>query len=300
MSGAVKPVRWGILGTANIALKKAVPGMKESALVDVVAIASRDESKARAAANRLGIPRAYGSYEALLADPEIEAIYNPLPNHLHVPWTIRAAEAGKHVLCEKPIALNADEARQLLAVRERTGVQIGEAFMVRSHPQWLGAKEIIDSGRIGELRAIAGHFSYNNQDASNVRNIREIGGGGLLDIGCYPITISRWLFGAEPEAVVALMERDPTSGIDRLVSGMMRFATGQARCVSCAMPAATRTCLCWALRRAYARAFAAVSTAGPTISRADSSAPRRPWRPPTRPHRPIGFRSWNRRSAPVT
>jgi len=224
----VKPVRWGVLGAASIALRKAVPGVQKSPLVEVVAIASRDEGKARAAAKQLGIPRAYGSYEALLADAEIDAIYNPLPNHLHVPWTIKAAEAGKHVLCEKPIALNADEARSLLAVRDRTGVQIGEAFMVRCHPQWLGVKSMVDSGRIGELRAVTGHFSYNNRDAANVRNVREWGGGGLLDIGCYPITLSRWLFGTEPDSVIALIERDPEFGTDRLASAMMRFPTGQA------------------------------------------------------------------------
>ena len=228
MSDDLKPVRWGVLGAASIALRKAVPGMQKSALVDVVAIASRDEAKARAAASQLGIPRAYGSYEALLADPDIEAIYNPLPNHLHVPWTIKAAEVGKHVLCEKPIATSAEEARALLAVRDRMGVQIGEAFMVRSHPQWIGVKALLRAGRIGELRAITGHFSYTNRDSANVRNVREWGGGGLLDVGGYPITLSRWLFGAEPEAVVAMLERDPESGVDRLTSAMMRFPTGQA------------------------------------------------------------------------
>lgn len=224
----MKPVRWGVLGAASIALRKAVPGMQKSAFIDVVAIASRDESKARAAADELGVIRAYGSYEALLADPEIEAIYIPLPNHLHVSWTIKAMEAGKHVLCEKPIALNAEEARTLLAVRDRTGAKIGEAFMIRSHPQWLGAKALIESGRIGELRSITGHFSYINADPANVRNVREWGGGGLLDIGCYPITLSRWLFGSEPEAVVAMIERDPRSGIDRLATAIMRFPNGQA------------------------------------------------------------------------
>ncbi|HEX9085452.1 MAG TPA: Gfo/Idh/MocA family oxidoreductase, partial [Gemmatimonadaceae bacterium] len=147
----IAPVRWGVLGAANIALKKVIPGMQKSALAQVVAIASRDIAKARSAAEELGIPRAYGSYQELIDDPEVEAIYNPLPNHLHVPWSIRAAERGKHVLCEKPIALTAKEARQLLEVRDRTGVEIGEAFMVRTHPQWLKVKELVDSGRIGEL-----------------------------------------------------------------------------------------------------------------------------------------------------
>jgi predicted dehydrogenase len=229
----IAPVRWGILGAANIALKKVIPGMRKSALAQVVAIASRDIAKARAAADDLGIPRAYGSYQELIDDPDIEAVYNPLPNHLHVPWSIRAAEQGKHVLCEKPIALTAREARDLLEARDRTGVQIGEAFMVRTHPQWLKVNEIVASGRIGELRLTAGHFSYYRRDPSDIRSRVEWGGGALLDVGCYPITISRWLFGAEPTEVVGLIERDPDMKIDRLTSGLLRFERGQAT-FSCA------------------------------------------------------------------
>jgi predicted dehydrogenase len=229
----IAPVRWGILGTANIAVKKVIPGMQGSALAQVVAIASRDIAKAKAAADRLGIPQAYGSYEELIADPDIEAIYNPLPNHLHVPWSIRAAEQGKHVLCEKPIALTAREALQLLEVRDKTGVQIGEAFMVRTHPQWLKVKEIVGSGRIGELRLIAGHFSYFRRDPGDIRSRVEWGGGALMDVGCYPITISRWLFGAEPTEVIGLIDRDHDLRIDRLTSGMLRFELGQAT-FSCA------------------------------------------------------------------
>ena len=227
MSGAA-PVRWGVLGVANIAVKKAIPGMQKSDLANVVAIASRDKNKARAAAERLGIPRSYGSYEELLDDPEIEAIYNPLPNHLHVPWSIRAAERGKHVLCEKPIALSADEARELLAVRDRTGVKIGEAFMVRTHPQWLKAKQLITTGRIGDLRLVTGHFSYYQRDPNDIRSRPEYGGGALMDIGCYPVFISRWMFDAEPVEVVSLMERDPDMRVDRMVSAMLRFEAGQA------------------------------------------------------------------------
>ena len=227
-SERVPPVRWGILGTAKIALEKVIPGMRGSALAQVVAIASRDIAKARAAANGLGIPRAYGSYQELIDDPDIEAIYNPLPNHLHVPWSIRAAEAGKHVLCEKPIALTAREALDLLEARDRTSVQIGEAFMVRTHPQWLKVREIIASGRIGELRLIAGHFSYYRRDPNDIRSRVEWGGGALMDVGCYPITISRWLFGAEPTEVIGLIERDPDLRIDRLTSGLLRFDRGQA------------------------------------------------------------------------
>ncbi len=229
----VIPVRWGVLGAANIALQKVIPAMQKSELARVVAIASRDKAKARAAADRLGIPRAYGSYEELLDDPEIEAIYNPLPNHLHVPWSIRAADRGKHVLCEKPIALSASEARDLLEARDRTGVQIGEAFMVRTHPQWHKVKELIAAGRIGELRLVTGHFSYYRRDPNDIRSRPEWGGGALMDIGCYPITISRWLFDAEPVEAVALVEHDPDMHVDRMVSAILRFEAGQAT-FSCA------------------------------------------------------------------
>lgn len=227
-AGSASPVRWGILGAANIAVQKVVPAMRASERSQVIAIASRDLTKAHDAAQSLSIPRAYGSYEELLADPEIEAIYNPLPNHLHVPWSIRAAEAGKHVLCEKPIALTAAEARTLRDVRDRTGVQIGEAFMVKTHPQWLGVRELVAGGRIGELKLVAGHFSYYRRDPNDVRSRLEWGGGALMDIGCYPITLSRWLFGSEPEAVVGQIERDPDMKIDRLVSALLRFPNGQA------------------------------------------------------------------------
>jgi predicted dehydrogenase len=222
------PVRWGVLGAANIALKKVIPAMQRGAMSRVVAIASRDVHRARAAADSLGIPRAYGSYEAMLADPDIEAIYVPLPNHEHVPWSIRAAEAGKHVLCEKPIALSADEARCLLEARDRAGVLVGEAFMVRTHPQWATVRALIDVGRIGELRLVAGHFSYFRRDREDIRSRVEYGGGALMDIGCYPIMLSRWLFGGDPVEVVADIERDPDMRIDRLTSALLRFPAGQA------------------------------------------------------------------------
>jgi predicted dehydrogenase len=231
----VDPVRWGILGAASIGVRKVIPAMQRGARSRVVAIASRSLAKAQKAASDLGIPRAYGSYEELLADPEIEAIYNPLPNHLHVPWTIRAAEAGKHVLCEKPIALSASEARTLLDVRARTGVQIGEAFMVRSHPQWLAVRELVASGRIGDLRVVAGHFAYFKRDPNDVRSVPEWGGGGLMDVGCYPITMARWLFGEEPEAVIGIVDRDPELRVDRIVCALMRFPAGGQATFTCAM-----------------------------------------------------------------
>lgn len=221
-------VRWGVLGVAGIAVKKVIPAMQKSEWTEVVAIGSRDLHRAREAAGPLGIAKAYGSYDELIDDPEIDAIYNPLPNHLHVPWTIKAAEAGKHVLCEKPIALNVAEVRELIAVRNRTGVKIGEAFMVRSHPQWLRAREIVRTGEIGELRAVVGAFSYFNRDPQNIRNVPEYGGGGLMDIGCYPINTSRFLFEREPHRVVGLVENDPEMKVDRLTSAILDFAPGQA------------------------------------------------------------------------
>jgi predicted dehydrogenase len=221
-------VRWGVLGVANIAVRQVIPAMQLGSWSEVAAIASRDLAKANQAAQSLGIPKAYGTYEELLADDKIEAIYNPLPNHLHVPWTIKAAEAGKHVLCEKPISLNAQEAETLLGVRDRTGVKIQEAFMVLTSPQWLGVRELIQSKRIGELRSISGFFSYFNRDPQNVRNQQEIGGGALMDIGCYPVTLSRFVFGAEPRRVLGLIERDPDFGTDRLTSAILDFEPGQS------------------------------------------------------------------------
>jgi predicted dehydrogenase len=221
-------VRWGVLGAAKIGLVKVIPAMQKGELCDIAAIASRDAGKAQEAAGKLGIARAYGSYEELLADPSIEAVYNPLPNHLHVEWTVKAVEAGKHCLCEKPIALDAAGVRTLIDARDRTGKLIGEAFMTRVHPQWLRAREIVRSGELGELRMITGFFSYSNLDPKNIRNIPEYGGGGIMDIGCYPVTMSRFLYGEEPKRVVALVERDPELGTDRLTSAVMDFPAGQA------------------------------------------------------------------------
>ena len=221
-------VRWGILGTANIAVAKVIPAMQRSEWCEITAIASRDLPKARAAAGELNIPNAYGSYEELLADDSIEAVYNPLPNNLHVPWTIKAAEARKHVLCEKPIALSAAEAEMLIDVRDHTGVRIQEEFMVRTHPQWLETRRLIHSGRIGSLRSITGFFSYNNPDPTNIRNHLELGGGALMDIGCYPITISRFIYETEPRRVLSLIERDAATGTHTLTSAVLDFPNGHS------------------------------------------------------------------------
>ena len=221
-------LRWGVLSTANIGLRKVIPAMQRGRYTSVAAIASRDLGRAQQAAAALGIPTAYGSYEELLADPNIDAIYNPLPNQLHVPWTIKAAEAGKHVLCEKPFCLTVAEAETLFAVRARAGVKIGEAFMIRSYPQWLRLRELLDEGRIGELRSIIGFFSYFNDDPANIRNQVECGGGALMDIGCYLIHASRYAFAQEPSRVVALIDRDPRMQTDRLTSAILDFPAGQS------------------------------------------------------------------------
>ena len=224
----VEKVRWGVLGVAKIAREKVIPAMQRSQWCDVTAIASRDLEKARSTAAALGISRAYGSYEELLADPDVEAVYNPLPNHLHVAWSIRAAESGKHVLCEKPIALTADEAFALMAARDRTGVVVQEAFMVRTHPQWVRAAELVDAGRIGAVRSIVGAFSFFNDHPANIRNVPAFGGGAIMDIGCYLVNTSRLVLRKEPERVMAAIDRDPQLGIDRLASILLDFGSAHA------------------------------------------------------------------------
>ena len=221
----MKPVKWGILSTANIGMKKVTPGMLKSSDIEVVAIASRNLKKAKAAAAELGIAKAYGTYEELLADPEIEAIYNPLPNHLHVPLTLQAAKAGKHVLCEKPIAITAKEAAKLKKASKN--IFIAEAFMVRHNPQWIDARKRVKAGDIGDVVAIQCLFSYFLRDPKNVRNMADIGGGGLLDIGCYPITIARFIFDAEPVQVTATIDRDPKFKTDRTAGGLADFGKGR-------------------------------------------------------------------------
>ena len=222
-------VRWGVLSTAQFGLNQSVPAMQLGQHSTVTAIASRDLAKAQAAAKQLGIPKTYGSYEALLADPDVDAIYNPLPNHLHVPWSIKALEAGKHVLCEKPIALSAAEAQTLAdAAAAHPGLKVMEAFMYRLHPQWQRAKQIVAAGGLGELRTIQSHFSYFNADPTNIRNQADVGGGGLMDIGCYNISLSRFIFGAEPGRVLGVVERDPQLKTDRLASGLLDFGSGTA------------------------------------------------------------------------
>ncbi len=222
----MRKVKWGVLGVAKIGVEKVIPAMQQGEVSQVAAIGSRDLGKAKAAADKLGIARAYGSYEDLLANSDIEAVYNPLPNELHVPWTLRALEAGKHVLCEKPIALDAGEARSLIGARDRSGKLVAEAFMVRFHPQWRRTRELAQSGAIGEARAIQTFFSYRLMDPDNVRN-RPPGGGGLYDIGCYAILTARYIFAAEPNRVIATIDWDPKFKTDRLASALLEFPGGR-------------------------------------------------------------------------
>jgi predicted dehydrogenase len=226
----VKLVRWGILSTSSFAEKTFLPGLQRAKHVEVAAVASRDLSRAQAFATRTGIATAYGSYEELLADPTIDVIYIALPNHLHVEWTKRAAEAGKHVMCEKPMGLNRAELNVLLPLASK--VHIAEAFMVRFHPQWIEVRERIRNGEFGRITHMHSVFAYNNTDAGNIRNIASIGGGALYDIGCYTIVAARWFLEADPVRVAAVIDRDPTFGTDRLTSALFDFGDGRTASVS--------------------------------------------------------------------
>jgi predicted dehydrogenase len=234
-----RKVRWGIVSTANIGVQKVIPAIMRSPHSEVVAIASRDLARAHTAVSHLGLrshARAYGSYEELFADPHVDAIYNPLPNHLHVPMTLAAARAGKHVLCEKPIAMTAAEAEELRELP--ADILVAEAFMVRYHPQWRRAREIVRSGELGDLRTIRAVFCYHNVDPQNVRNMADIGGGGIMDIGCYPVAGARFLFETEPTRVVSLIDRDPGFGTDRLASVIADFGGGRQLSFTCSTQAA--------------------------------------------------------------
>ncbi|MGH2417439.1 MAG: Gfo/Idh/MocA family protein [Candidatus Limnocylindria bacterium] len=221
-------VRWGILSTAAIARFKVIPAMQRAEHCEVVAIASRDATRGATVAAQLGIPTVHGSYEELLADPHVEAVYVPLPNHLHATWSMAAAAAGKHVLCEKPLALTAADAERMIAAAEGAGVRLMEAFMYRLHPSWIAVRELVASGRIGRLQAVQSWFSYHNDDAANIRNILDAGGGALYDIGCYSVNLSRMLFGGEPERVEGAIVRDGAGGTDVITSGILQFADGIA------------------------------------------------------------------------
>ena len=220
-------VKWGVISTAKIGIEKVIPAMQQGVNLEIIGIASRNENDAKVAADKLGIPRFYGSYEALLGDPEIESIYIPLPNHMHYEWTKKAIEKGKHVLCEKPLTLKKEDIMELISLRNKYNVKVGEAFMVHTHPQWVDTARRVRNGELGKLRAIQGFFSYYKTDPGNIRNILEYGGGAMWDIGCYPIHTSRFVFNEEPLRVFSLIDRDPDLKIDRLVSVILDFPSGQ-------------------------------------------------------------------------
>ena len=224
----MQKLRIGVLSTAKIGLEQVIPAMQQGQLTEVTAISSRSADKARTAAAALGIEKHYGSYEELLADPDIDAVYNPLPNHLHCPWSKKAMQAGKHVLCEKPLGLTEEEIENLIVTRDECGVKAAEAFMVKSCPQWIDARERLRGGEIGDLRMIQAFFSYDNRDPDNIRNIVEVGGGAMWDIGCYPVVISRYLFEDEPLRTAATIDFDPVMKTDRLTSVILEFDRGQA------------------------------------------------------------------------
>ncbi|MCH7512461.1 MAG: Gfo/Idh/MocA family oxidoreductase [Bacteroidetes bacterium] len=228
MKNTGRKVKWGILSTARIGTLQVIPAMQQGELTEVAAIASRSIDEAKMWADKLNIPKAYSSYEELLQDEEIEAIYNPLPNHLHVEWTIKSMQHGKHVLCEKPFALHSSDIRPVITLKEKTGLKVGEAFMVKTHPQWLKVKQLIEEGFIGKLELIHGFFSYFNNDPHNIRNIAAYGGGALWDIGCYPVMTSRFIFGEEPVNIKASMTYDATFNTDKIVSAILEFPSGKA------------------------------------------------------------------------
>jgi predicted dehydrogenase len=219
----MESVRWGVLGVANIFIKRVLPPLLKLDCVDVTAIASRSEEKARSAAQAFGIAKSYGSYEDLLADRDIEAVYIPLPNHLHTEWIRKAADAGKHILCEKPLALNAQQAASSVEYAAKRGVRLMEAFMYRFHPQWQRARELARVGEIGEILAVQTTFAYDLKDPDNIRNKPAMGGGALMDIGCYAVSMPRFIFGREPERVIGLFTRDPSFKTDILSSAILDF-----------------------------------------------------------------------------
>ena len=231
----MKKVRWGILSTANIGIKRVLPAIQAGERGTLVAIASRDGERAAAVAAQFGMARSYAGYQALLDDPEVDAIYNPLPNHLHVEWTVKALDAGKDVLCEKPIALHAADAQAIVDARDRSGRRVIEAFMLRYHPQWHRVRELVRAGRIGTVRAIQSAFCFTVTDPKNVRNQADIGGGALYDVGCYPLVTARYVFGAEPERAMALLHRDADTGVDTVTSGLVAFPGGGQLSFVCAL-----------------------------------------------------------------
>ncbi|MDX1758691.1 MAG: Gfo/Idh/MocA family oxidoreductase [Arenibacter algicola] len=222
-----KKIKWGILGSAHIATEHVIPAMLRCQYGEVYAIASRSKERAQNIAEQFGIPECYGSYEELLVDKEVDAIYIPLPNHLHVQWAIKALEADKHVLVEKPVGLSSKEAERLLQeTKKYPHLKVMEAFMYRHHPQWIKVKELVDQKAIGDIKTIQSSFSFFEDDPNSIVNSKEFGGGSLMDIGCYPISLSRFMFNSEPKSISSVIEYHPDFKVDVLASGILEFETG--------------------------------------------------------------------------
>jgi D-xylose 1-dehydrogenase (NADP+, D-xylono-1,5-lactone-forming) len=247
-----RKVRFGILSTAKIGREKVIPALQDSGLAEPVLIGSRDDAKARETALHLGIPRSCGSYEAVVNDPEVDAVYIPAPNNLHAEWTIRAAEAGKHVLCEKPLAMNLSEAREMRRVCRERGVLLMDAFMYRHHPQQARAKELVDSGMIGEAKVVKADFTFNlgAKPEENIRLRPETGGGALMDVGCYCVNVSRFIFGEEPRRVSGHGDFTEGLGVDTQFFGMLEYDGGRAALFNSSF------------RQAFQNAYAVVGTEG--------------------------------------
>lgn len=223
----MEKLRLGVLGTSRIYAQRVAPSLKASLLVEPFAIASRDAEKAKKYGDAQRFSRSYGSYEALLADSEVDFVYIPLPNHLHLEYIKKAADAGKPVICEKPLCLNAKEAVEAAVYCQKKQIPLMEAFMYRFHSQWIRAKELAACGELGELMTVNGIYSYTNKDGNNIRNIEACGGGALLDIGCYTVSSARYLFGREPVRVVCTLVRDPVFKTDIFVSAILDFGEGK-------------------------------------------------------------------------
>lgn len=219
----MKKMKFGVLGVSGHFLKRIVFPLMESETVEIYAIASRNIKRAQETAEKYGIPKFYGSYEELLDDPEIDAIFNPLPNHMHKEWIFKSADAKKHMLCEKPLTLDTEETNEVIEYIKDSGIKLMEAFMIRFHPKWQKAKALIDNGYIGKVRHIQTVFSYNNQDPSNIRNIKEVGGGALLDIGCYAINTARYILGKAPKRVISMIDEHPEFGTDMTTSAILDY-----------------------------------------------------------------------------
>ena len=224
----MKKLKIGVLGVSNHLIKRIILPLQETNNCFIYGIASRNSEKAISASRQYNIPKYYESYDDLLSDKDIDIVYIPLPNHLHAEWIKKSADAGKHVLCEKPLCMNAKESEDAISYVDKKGIKLMEAFMYKFHPLWIHVKNIIDTKQIGDITYIHTSFSYNNPSKTNIRNIKEYGGGAMMDIGCYAVSVPRFLLGREPEKTVSLINRHPDFGTDILSSAIMDFGTSRS------------------------------------------------------------------------